>query len=314
MAQPARAGQDAGMATERSTFLLDETQIPTQWYNVVPDLPAPPPPPLHPGTREPVGPDDLAPLFPMALIEQEVTAERYVDIPGGVLDVYRIWRPSPAGPGAPAGEAARHPGQDLLQVRRRQPGRLAQAEHRGAAGLLQPPGGRHPADHRDRRRPVGHRAGVRHRAVRHGVRGLAGAVVVRPEARPAHDDGDLRRDAAPEPVRPHRGRPLGARRAPRLHRVAGHRDLRGGRGGPAARGHPLRARLGAQPRAAAPDRDRPGGAAAAGDGRGGARRASSAAPAAAPTSAGSRSRSSARSWPAGWTRSSAASSRRPARR
>src|SRR4029079_16802510 len=83
------------MATEGSTFLLDETQIPTQWYNVVPDLPAPPPPPLHPGTREPVGPDDLAPLFPIALIEQEVTGERYVDIPGGVLDVYRIWRPSP---------------------------------------------------------------------------------------------------------------------------------------------------------------------------------------------------------------------------
>jgi tryptophan synthase beta chain len=83
------------MATERSTFLLDETQIPTQWYNIVPDLPAPPPPPLHPCTREPVGPEDLAPLFPMALIEQEVTGERYVDIPGGVLDVYRIWRPSP---------------------------------------------------------------------------------------------------------------------------------------------------------------------------------------------------------------------------
>jgi tryptophan synthase beta chain len=83
------------MATERSTFLLDETQIPTQWYNLVPDLPAPPPPPLHPGTHEPVGPEDLAPLFPMALIEQEVTGERYVDIPGGVLDVYRIWRPSP---------------------------------------------------------------------------------------------------------------------------------------------------------------------------------------------------------------------------
>lgn len=83
------------MATERSTFLLDETQIPTQWYNVVPDLPEPPPPPLHPGTHQPVGPDDLAPLFPMALIEQEVTTERYVDIPGGVLDVFRIWRPSP---------------------------------------------------------------------------------------------------------------------------------------------------------------------------------------------------------------------------
>ena len=83
------------MAAERSTFLLDETQIPTQWYNLIPDLPSPPPPPLHPGTRQPVGPDDLAPLFPMALIEQEVTTASYVDIPGGVLDVYRVWRPSP---------------------------------------------------------------------------------------------------------------------------------------------------------------------------------------------------------------------------
>ena len=83
------------MAAERSTFLLDETQIPTQWYNVIPDLPSPPPPPLHPGTRQPVGPDDLAPLFPMALIEQEVTTASYVDIPGGVLDVYRVWRPTP---------------------------------------------------------------------------------------------------------------------------------------------------------------------------------------------------------------------------
>ncbi|PXY26031.1 TrpB-like pyridoxal-phosphate dependent enzyme [Prauserella coralliicola] len=79
----------------RTKYLLDEDDLPTQWYNVVPDLPEPPPPPLHPGTREPVGPDDLAPLFPQALIAQEVTADRYVDIPGEVLDVYRLWRPSP---------------------------------------------------------------------------------------------------------------------------------------------------------------------------------------------------------------------------
>ena len=69
-------------------ILLDESEIPTQWYNIIPDLPSPPPPPLHPGTHEPIGPDDLAPLFPMALIEQEVTTESYVDIPGEVLDVY----------------------------------------------------------------------------------------------------------------------------------------------------------------------------------------------------------------------------------
>jgi tryptophan synthase beta chain len=74
---------------------LDESQLPTQWYNIVPDLPSPPPPPLHPGTMQPVGPDDLAPLFPMDIIAQEVTPERHVDIPGEVLDVYRLWRPSP---------------------------------------------------------------------------------------------------------------------------------------------------------------------------------------------------------------------------
>jgi tryptophan synthase beta chain len=79
----------------RTKILLDESELPTRWYNVIPDLPSPPPPPLHPGTHEPVGPDDLAPLFPMALIEQEVTGERHVDIPGGVLDVYRLWRPTP---------------------------------------------------------------------------------------------------------------------------------------------------------------------------------------------------------------------------
>ncbi len=76
-------------------ILLDETEMPTRWYNLVADLPSPPPPPLHPGTHEPVGPEAFAPLFPMALIEQEVTTDRFVDIPEAVLDVYRLWRPSP---------------------------------------------------------------------------------------------------------------------------------------------------------------------------------------------------------------------------
>jgi tryptophan synthase beta chain len=76
-------------------ILLDESEMPTRWYNVIPDLPEPPPPVLHPGTHEPVGPDDLAPLFPMALIMQEVSTDSYIDIPEEVLDVYRLWRPSP---------------------------------------------------------------------------------------------------------------------------------------------------------------------------------------------------------------------------
>ena len=80
---------------KQTKILLDESEMPTRWYNIIPDLPEPPPPPLHPGTREPVGPDDLAPLFPMALIMQEVSTDSYIDIPEEVQDVYRLWRPTP---------------------------------------------------------------------------------------------------------------------------------------------------------------------------------------------------------------------------
>jgi tryptophan synthase beta chain len=76
-------------------IIVPESEMPTHWYNIVPDLPTPPPPVLHPGTHQPVGPDDLAPLFPMDLILQEVTTERFVEIPEEVLEVYRMWRPSP---------------------------------------------------------------------------------------------------------------------------------------------------------------------------------------------------------------------------
>src|SRR5487761_1985899 len=76
-------------------ILLDESEMPTQWYNLIADLPTPPPPPLHPGTHEPIGPEALAPLFPMDLILQEVTTDRYVDIPQEVQDIYKLWRPSP---------------------------------------------------------------------------------------------------------------------------------------------------------------------------------------------------------------------------
>jgi tryptophan synthase beta chain len=76
-------------------FILSEGQLPTAWFNVLPVMPEPLQPPLHPATREPVGPDDLAPLFPMGLIAQEVSTDQWVDIPGEVLDILRIWRPTP---------------------------------------------------------------------------------------------------------------------------------------------------------------------------------------------------------------------------
>ncbi len=79
----------------QTKYLLDESRIPKRWYNIQADLPKPLAPVLHPGTMQPIGPDDLAPLFPMELILQEVSTEREIDIPEPVRDIYRLWRPSP---------------------------------------------------------------------------------------------------------------------------------------------------------------------------------------------------------------------------
>jgi tryptophan synthase beta chain len=79
---------------ERTKYILNEKDMPTRWYNIQPDLPKPLPPYLHPGTKQPLGPADLAPLFAMELIKQEVSQERYIDIPEEVQEIYRLWRPT----------------------------------------------------------------------------------------------------------------------------------------------------------------------------------------------------------------------------
>ena len=252
--------------SEPTKFVLGEDAIPTHWVNLLPDLPGEPLPPLSPQTGQPAGPDDLTPIFPMGLIMQEVSPEPLVAIPDAVRDAYRLWRPTPLYRARRLEADARHAGEDLLQVRGRLARGLAQAELRGAAGLRERAGRDRQARHRDRRRPVGLLAGLRLLAVRAGVRGLHGRLQLRPEALPALDDADLGRDRAPLAVGAHAVRPR-AGLAP--DRVAGDRDLRGGRDRGHARGHQLRARLRAQPRAAAPDRDRAGGDGAARARRGG---------------------------------------------
>ena len=79
----------------QTKILLPEDRIPKQWYNIIPDLPGPLAPVIHPGTMQPVAPDDLLPIFPMALIEQEVSSQRWIDIPEAVREIYQIWRPAP---------------------------------------------------------------------------------------------------------------------------------------------------------------------------------------------------------------------------
>jgi tryptophan synthase beta chain len=80
---------------KRTKILLDENDIPKKWYNILPDMPTPLSPPLNPGTKEPIGPKDLSPIFPMELIKQEMSQERFISIPEDVREIYTLWRPSP---------------------------------------------------------------------------------------------------------------------------------------------------------------------------------------------------------------------------
>ncbi|MHC1585360.1 MAG: TrpB-like pyridoxal phosphate-dependent enzyme, partial [Candidatus Syntropharchaeia archaeon] len=80
---------------KETKIILDENELPKKWYNIQADLPTPLDPPLNPITKEPLSPEDLTPIFPMELIKQEVSTERWIDIPEEVRDVYLLWRPTP---------------------------------------------------------------------------------------------------------------------------------------------------------------------------------------------------------------------------
>ena len=213
--------------SEPTKFVLGEDAIPTHWVNLLADLPGEPLPPLSPATGQPAGPDDLTPIFPMALIEQEMSPEPEVAIPDAVRDAYRLWRPTPLYRARRPRAGARHAREDLLQVRGRLARRLAQAQLGGAAGLRERAGRDQEAGHGDRCGPVGLVARVRVQPVRARVRGLHGRLELRPEALPALDDADLGRDRAPLAVGPDGVRP---RPGPAPDGLARHRDLRGGRG------------------------------------------------------------------------------------
>ena len=199
---------------------LSEKEIPTAWYNIQPDLPNQLPPPLSPVTKEPAGPEDLIPLFPMELIKQEMSQEQFIDIPDEVREVYKLYRPSPAAPGVRPGEGSGHACQDILQGRERQPGGQPQAEHRRRPGLLQQEGGVKRICHRDRGRPVGSRPGPRLQVLRDRAAGVHGQGELRAEALQASDDGGLGGRCIRQP---HRHDGLGSRgpgRGPGLARAA----------------------------------------------------------------------------------------------
>ena len=177
--------------SEQVKFVLDETHIPKAWYNLTSDLPKPLPPVLHPGTKQPIGPADLAPLFPMELIMQEVSAERYIDIPEPVRDIYRMWRPSPLVRarrleqklGTPAKIYFKNEGVSPAGSHKPNTA-VAQAWYNQQAGIkrlsTETGGG-----------TVGLVARLRWRVVRHRGHRLPGPCILRPEALSPGADGDL---------------------------------------------------------------------------------------------------------------------------
>ena len=194
----------ADSSSRRTKFILDEDRIPRTWYNIAADLPVPPEPVLHPGTGQPIGPDDLAPLFPMALIGQVVSKDREIEIPEPVHRCLPAVSPEPAVPGAPARACPRYAGPHLLQVRGRQPVGQPQAEHGPAAGVLQQGRGGDPAGDRDRGRAVGERPRIRRCDVRARGQGLHGPRELRPEAVPPDPHGDVRGPGRRQPESPTR--------------------------------------------------------------------------------------------------------------
>jgi tryptophan synthase beta chain len=141
-------------------YLLQESQIPKFWYNIAADLPVPLPAVLHPGTLQPIGPADLAPLFPMAIIQQEVSTEREIDIPEPVREVLRLWRPSPLFRAHRLEKLLGTPAKIYYKYEGVSPAGSHKPNSAVPAGLVQRPGGRQAAVHRDRRRPVGQLPGA----------------------------------------------------------------------------------------------------------------------------------------------------------
>ena len=203
------------MPTDKERVDLPLNEIPAAWYNVLADLPEPLPPPLHPGTGQPLTPEDLAPIFPMALIEQEMSPRALDSDSDGSPRTLQDLAPDAARPRRPPRKGAQDVLPHLFQERERQPRRQPQAQHRARPGLLQQAGRRAPPEHGDRRRPMGLGAGVRLPAFRSRVHDLHGEVQLSPETLPPLAHAHLGRRGLRFALRPHQGRPGRPRRGSR---------------------------------------------------------------------------------------------------
>ena len=206
--------------SESVKFLLPEDRIPKAWYNIAADLPQPLPPPLHPGTGQPIGPGRfVADLSDGADRAGSLRRARDRNPRAGARRLQAV-AAGAAVPRAPLGAPARYAGAHLLQIRGRLAARQPQAQHRGAAGLLQQ-GSRHQETvDRDRRRAVGLIARLRRAIVRARSQSLHGQGELQPEALPARADGNLRRHLHRQPERGNRFRQSHPGRSSRIRPAA----------------------------------------------------------------------------------------------
>jgi len=161
--------------------LLSPRELPRQWYNILPDLPKPLPPVIHPATKHPVSPEDLLPIFPEPLIEQEVSPQRWIDIPEEVLDIYALWRPTPLQRAKRLEQFLRTPAQIWKP----------QTQHRRRSGLLQQNFGRQAIDDGDGSGAMGQCPRFRHMPVRAQMHCLHGQSQLPPKALSARFDGNM---------------------------------------------------------------------------------------------------------------------------
>jgi len=166
---------------DRTKYVLDENDMPDAWYNVLADLPTSLDPPLDPKTRQPVSPEALMAIFPKALIEQEMSTERYIRIPREVMEVYRLWRPSPMYRARRLEQYLDTPARIYYKYEGVSPAgshkpntAVAQAYYNKKEGILQQEGGDTKVGHRDGGWTVGKRPRPRMQAVRHGVHRVHG--------------------------------------------------------------------------------------------------------------------------------------------
>ena len=232
--------------------------MPKQWYNIVPDLPKPLPPFLEPETHAP-GAGIVPRIFPKEILGQEMSQERWIDIPEEVRDIYRTLEAHSPFQSHRAGESPENPCQNLLQIRRGQPSGKPQTKHRSSPSLLQYERRYRTHSHRNRSWPMGICLSFRMHVVRIESHRLHGESELPTETLPKNHDGGLRSRRLCEPEHSHRKRQKNPQRGPRKPWELGNRHKRSCRGRPGQRKrNKLRHRQRLQPRPVASNRDRVG--------------------------------------------------------